>query len=181
MTNRFRSCRVSHDGPLLAIRDLHEQVRRVSDLTAHHVRLEIDVELPAGDMASNQYGWVNCEAPVRTETVDRIRWCIKLLNAPIPEHPGLAVLQVGTLPNVLEFVRIPSHVVFHLVLQDIGEPRVVLKVDLNNDRLRRRIVTTKQPVDRVCLVSGVPSEPEFADPGFLIVGRSKLSEVSEKF
>jgi hypothetical protein len=109
----------------------------------------VNVELPASYMAPHQYGWVNCEAPVRAKPVDRIRWCIKLLNAPIPEHPALAVLQIRTLPNVLEFVWIPAHVVFHLVFQDIGEPRVVLKVDLNNDRLRRRIVTTKQPVDRI--------------------------------
>src|SRR3954466_7891095 len=138
--NRLRPCGISDDGPLARLGNLIEQIRDAVDLAPDLIGLLVNVEGPLLDEAANQHSRVLRVTPVSPEIEPGLLRRLKGLNPEVTKDPRLGVLTILPEPNMSITIRVPALVVEQVLLQNVGEKRIVAEVRVNHDAVVGRFL-----------------------------------------
>src|SRR3954469_4286288 len=156
--NRLRPRGISDDGPLARLWNLIKQIRDAIDLAPDLISLLINVEGPLLDEAANQHSRVLRVAPVSPKIEPCLLRRLKGLDPEVTKDPRLGVLTILPKPNMSITIRVPALVVEQVLLQNVGEKRIVAEGRVNHDAVVRRLLN-HELLDRIIRVEGVPRVP----------------------
>ena len=144
--------------PPVRIRNRIKQIRRLVDLAFDHVRLVINIKYVPVQPRADQNGWIFGESPVSAKPIDAVCRRFELLDAPVLEHPRLAVLLVIAPPNMEVLIHVPAPVVFELCPEHLRKPGVIFPIGFHHHSARGRVFPQKL-VHGIALGIRIPGKP----------------------